>query len=238
MPVESIPFTQDPLWGILLRLAINVVVLYLVVFIIYARFSNRKDFMFPQFLMGMMLFLICILLKKSEMQMGMALGLFAVFSIMRFRTENLVSKNMAYLFTVIGVSVINAMFDFPNPIRGTILINVIIILTVLILELVLNKYTQEPESKEDKKARKKDEKKSEKKSKKNDEMKDYTRHQILYDNLELLSPQRKSDLLKDISLRTGIEIEKVRIRRIDLINSNAVLDVYFREEQGSSEFGN
>jgi hypothetical protein len=185
-----------------------------------------------------MLFLICILLKKSEMQMGMALGLFAVFSIMRFRTENLVSKNMAYLFTVIGVSVINAMFDFPNPIRGTILINVIIILTVLILELVLNKYTQEPESKEDKKARKKDEKKSEKKSKKNDEMKVYTRHQILYDNLELLNPQRKSDLLKDISLRTGIEIEKVRIRRIDLINSNAVLDVYFREEQGSSEFGN
>jgi hypothetical protein len=235
MPVESVSLGQDPLLGILLRLAINVIVLYTVVFIIYARFSNRKDFMFPQFLMGMMLFLICILLKKSEMQMGMALGLFAVFSIMRFRTENLVSKNMAYLFTVIGVSVINAMFDFPNPIRGTILINVIIILTVLILELVLNKYTQETESKSDKKAREKAEKKSEKKTKKDDEMKDYSRHQILYDNLALLSPGRKAELLKDISLRTGIEIDKVRIRRIDLINSNAVLDVYIRKGQGSSE---
>ena len=67
--------------------------------------------------------------------MGMALGLFAVFSIMRFRTENLETKNMAYLFTVIGISVINAMFDFPHPVRGTILVNIIIILTVFLLEI-------------------------------------------------------------------------------------------------------
>lgn len=187
--------------------------------------------MFPLFLMGMMLFLICILLKKSEMQMGMALGLFAVFSIMRFRTENLVSKNMAYLFTVIGASVINAMFDFPHPIRGTILVNIIVILTVLILEISLNKYSQVAESKAVKKVKKKGEKKSEKVK----EKKEFSRHQILYDNLALLNPGKKADLLKDISNRTGIEIYKVKIRSIDLINSNALLDVYYREEQSKAE---
>jgi hypothetical protein len=234
MSTDSIYFSQDPLVDVFIRLGINIVVLYVIVFILYKRFSNRKDFMFPLFLMGMMLFLICILLKKSEMQMGMALGLFAVFSIMRFRTENLVSKNMAYLFTVIGASVINAMFDFPHPVRGTVIINTIVILTVLVLEITLNKYSVEPESKTDKKGKKKGEKKTEK----SDEMKEYSRHQILYDNLSMLSPARKAELIKDITLRTGIVIEKVKIRRIDLINSNAVLDVYFREEKSKTELEN
>ena len=118
MITETLLSSRDPLWGILLRLAINVVVLYIIIYLIYFRYTIRRNFMFPLFLMGTMLFLICILLKKSEMQMGMALGLFAIFSIMRFRTENLATRNMAYLFTVIGVSVINAMFDFPHPVRG------------------------------------------------------------------------------------------------------------------------
>jgi hypothetical protein len=231
MSVESISFSQNPLLDFFIRLAINVVVLYIIIFQLYKRFSNKKDFMFPLYLMGIMLFLICFLLKKTEMQMGMALGLFAVFSIMRFRTENLVSKNMAYLFTVIGASVINAMFDFPNPVRATIIVNTIILLTVLILEISLNKYSQETDSKADKKAKKKEEKKAGK----NDEMKGYGRHQIIYDNLSMLTPGKKDDLLKDIAIRTGIEIEKVRIRKIDLINSNAVIDVYFREELSKSE---
>jgi hypothetical protein len=235
MTTDTLLRFQDPLWGILLRLVIDAIVLYIIIYLIYFRFSNKKDFMFPLFLMGIMLFLICILLRKSEMQMGMALGLFAVFSIMRFRTENLVSKNMAYLFTVIGVSVINAMFDFPHPVRGTILVNIIIILTVLLLEISLNKFTKEPESKSDRKEDKKAKKKALKIAMKDEEKKKFNKHQVLYDNLKLLNPDKKDDLLRDISKRTGIEIEKVKIRRIDLIRSNAVLDVWYRGEESDPE---
>lgn len=231
MTAETIIRFQDPLWGIMLRLAINVAVLYIIIYIIYFRFSIKRDFMFPLFMMGIMLFLICILLRESEMQMGMALGLFAVFSIMRFRTENLVSKNMAYLFTVIGVSVINAMFDFPHPVRGTILVNIIVILTVLLLEISLNKYSKESVDKSDKKA----EKKALKKAGKDTEKKKFSKHQVLYDNLVLLNPDKKDELIRDISKRTGIEIEKVKIRRIDLIKANAVLDVYYRGEKSDPE---
>ena len=240
MTTESLSNFQDPLWGILLRLAIDVAVLYIIIWLIYSRFSKRKDFMFPMFLMGIMLFLICILLKKSEMQMGMALGLFAIFSIMRFRTENLVSKNMAYLFTVIGTSVINAMFDFPHPIRGTILVNVIIISTLIILEIALNKFTVEPENKAENKAEKKAEMKAEikaemKADKKAEEKKLFSKHEVLYDNLALLNPDKKDDLLKDISKRTGIKINKVKIKRIDLIKDNAVIDVYYKAKPGKAE---
>ena len=241
MSIESF---RDPLWGVLLRLAINVVVLFVIIYLIYARFTKRRENVFPFFLMGIMIFLICNLLKNVEMHMGMALGLFAIFSIIRFRTENLVTKNMAYLFTVIAVSVINAMFDFPHPIRGTILINLIIIITVLLLEIAFSRFGADTLSKEEIKAEKKALKEAEKEAekeaakkagKKDEKEKLFSRHRVMYDNLQLLNPGRKDELLKDISTRTGIKIDKVKIIKIDLISGNALLDVYFKKKSDEAE---
>jgi hypothetical protein len=232
---DSLFSFQDPLWSVLLRLAINTAVLFVMLYFIFFRFTKKKDDIFPFFLMGTMIFIICILLKKSEMNMGMALGLFAIFSIIRYRSENLVAKNLAYLFTVITVSVINAMFDFPHPVRGIILVNLIIIVTVLFLELGFSKFSKDILTKEEKKALKKAGKNTEKKEAKKDEKKKYSRHQVLYDNLGLLNPDKRNELLKDISKRTGIEIDKVRIRKIDLINTNAILDVYYKETSDKAE---
>lgn len=226
---------QDPLWGVLLRLVINTLVLFIIIYFIFFRFSKKKDQVFPFFLMGTMMFLICILLKNTEMNMGMALGFFAIFSIIRFRSENLVAKNMAYLFTVITVSVINAMFDFPHPVRGTIMVNIIIITTVFLLEIAFSKFSKDIETKEDKKALRKAEKEAGKKLSKKTEKEKFNRHEVLYDNLGLLSPDKIDELLKDISKRTGIEIVKVRIKKIDLIKANAVLDVYYKGKSDKSE---
>ena len=232
---DSLISFQDPLWSVLLRLAINTAVLFVIIYFIFFRFSKKKDQVFPFFLMGTMIFLICILLKKTEMNMGMALGLFAIFSIIRFRSENLVSKNLAYLFTVITVSVINAMFDFPHPVRGTIMVNLIIITTVFLLEVAFSKFSKDIETKEDKKALRKAEKEAGKKSSKKTEKEKFNRHEVLYDNLGLLSLDKIDELLKDISKRTGIEIVKVRIKKIDLIKANAVLDVYYKGKSDKSE---
>jgi hypothetical protein len=232
---DSLISFQDPLWGVLLRLVINTAVLFAIIYFIFFRFTKKKDDVFPFFLMGTMIFIICILLKKSEMNMGMALGLFAIFSIIRYRSENLVAKNLAYLFTVITVSVINAMFDFPHPVRGLVLVNLIIIVTVLLLELGFSKFSKDILTKEEKKALKKAGKNTESKEAKKAEKKKYSRHQVLYDNLGLLNPDKKNELLKDISKRTGIEIDKVRIRKIDLINTNAILDVYYKEKPDKAE---
>lgn len=232
---DSLSSFQDPLWGVLLRLVINTAVLFAIIYFIFFRFTKKKDDVFPFFLMGTMIFIICILLKKSEMNMGMALGLFAIFSIIRYRSENLVAKNLAYLFTVITVSVINAMFDFPHPVRGLVLVNLIIIVTVLLLELGFSKFSKDILTKEEKKALKKAGKNTESKEAKKAEKKKYSRHQVLYDNLGLLNPDKKNELLKDISKRTGIEIDKVRIRKIDLINTNAILDVYYKEKPDKAE---
>jgi hypothetical protein len=224
-PVTSV---SDPILGILVRLAVELVVLFIVIPLIYRRFSGTKDNMFAFFLMGIMIFLICVLLKNVEIQLGIALGLFAIFSIIRFRTSNFSTKDMSYLFAVMGLSAINAMFDFPNPIRGTILFNGIIILTILGLEFSLRERVSANDKKSDKKKNKKSEKKIKKEKSKN-------RIQLVYDNLKLLSPDNKNELLNDISDRTGKKVYEVKIRKIDLTAGNAELNAYFHEKAGDKE---
>jgi hypothetical protein len=219
MNISSVNSGNDPLWEILLRLVVEVTVLFIIIPVIYKRYSGNRENMFSFFLMGTVIFLLCAVLKKVEIQMGIALGLFAIFSIIRFRTSNFSMKDMAYLFTIMGISAINAMLDFPHPIRGTILFNSIIILTILLLELSF---------KEDKKP---DEKKSEKKEKKEKEEKKKLPAdlQLIYNNLTLLQPDKIDELMADISRITGKNISEVSIRKMDMINGIAELDVLFRK---------
>jgi hypothetical protein len=134
-------FSQDPIWEVLIRFLVTLLVLFIVIRLIYFRYSRKERYAFSFFMMGIMIFLVCILLKTVEIQLGIALGLFAVFAILRFRSRNLSLREMTYFFTVIGVAVINAMATFYNPVRGMILINSIVILSIFILEVLFHKRT-------------------------------------------------------------------------------------------------
>jgi len=246
MTTESIITANDFLVEALLRLAINVVVLFVIIRLLYNRYSDKKGNLFAFFLMGIMIFILCIVLKDVELQMGMALGLFAVFSIIRYRTKNMAIKDMAYLFTVIGISAVNALLDYPNPVRGTILVNSIIILTIFLLEISFAKAEKPKKAGKEKvdkelivkkeltpeELEKKAAKKEQKKLKKSAPMQN---HKVLYDNLELLNPDKLNDLKADVSARTGIKIEKVRIRKVNLVAGNAELDVFYRIEKPKPE---
>jgi hypothetical protein len=224
----------------LIRLAINLVVLFIIIKLLYNRYSDKKGNLFAFFLMGTMIFMLCIVLKDVALQMGMALGLFAIFSIIRYRTKNMAIKDMAYLFTVIGISAINALLDYPNPVRGTILVNSIIILTIFLLEISFSKTEKKKVVKEvavkkeltAEELEKKAAKKEKKMLKKANPLK---KHQILYDNLALLNPDKMDELKTDVSSRTGIKTEKIRIRKINLVAGNAELDVFYRAERQNPE---
>jgi predicted membrane protein len=228
MNPDPVAVFSNPLIGIFVRLGVELAVLLIIIPLIYRRFTGTKENMFAFFLMGIMIFLICVLLQRVEIQLGIALGLFAIFSIIRFRTSNFSTKDMSYLFSIMGLSAINAMFNFPNPIRGTILFNGIIILTILLLELS----TRERQTKSTDKGEKKKKKKSDKKAKKE---KARNRIQLIYDNLRLLSPDTRKELLKDISNRTGKNVYEVKIRKIDLTAGNAELNAYFRDDKDAGD---
>jgi len=132
-------FHSQTIWGILIRFALNLISLLILIRILYFRYSKKEKFMFTYFLIGIIVFFICALLKDIGMGLGLGFGLFAIFSILRFRTRNFSVKDMAYIFTTIGISVINSMNMPEVPIFGYLIINFIIIIAVFILEEHLKK---------------------------------------------------------------------------------------------------
>jgi len=124
-------------WGIMARFLINTTFLFVLVRLVYYRYSRKADYLFSLFLMGIMIFFIGSMLKTVFMELGMAIGLFAIFTILRLRTQSFTMKDMAYIFTTIGISFINSLKLVGFPMLGLLIINVIIISSAYILEIYM-----------------------------------------------------------------------------------------------------
>jgi len=129
--------------GIMVRFVINLTVLYVLIKVVYFRYSRKEMFLFAFFLMGIMIFFIGSMLNAVFLEIGMAVGLFAVFTILRLRTTNVNIKDMAYMFTTIGTSVINSLKLVGFPLLGVLIIDAIIIFSAYMLEEFLAKNSSE-----------------------------------------------------------------------------------------------
>jgi hypothetical protein len=138
MHIETLLLDKS-LWNILVRFFINLSVLYILVGVIYYKFSKKEEYVFSNILMGNMIFLISSILGSVDLQMGLALGLFAIFAIIRFRTIQYSVRDITYVFVIIGISIINSQANIPPPILGAIIINLIVVMITYVLELFLQK---------------------------------------------------------------------------------------------------
>ena len=134
MPDNLFNLNNPDFFGILLRFVINTFFLVILIRFIYFRYSKKEKFLFTFFLLGITVFFITSMLKSVFIEFGMAVGLFAVFTILRFRTRNFSLKDMSYIFATIGISVINSLKLVGFPVLGVIIINLIIVATAIILE--------------------------------------------------------------------------------------------------------
>jgi hypothetical protein len=139
-------FNSPTVWGILIRFIITLAFLFILIAVIYFRYSKKEKFLFTFFLIGIIVFFICSMLKGVDIAIGMGLGLFAIFTILRFRTRNFSLKDMSYIFTVIGISVINSVNMPDFPFYGFLIINSITVLTAFILEEVIRKNSFDKQS--------------------------------------------------------------------------------------------
>lgn len=105
----NITWFDEDVYRLLMRLVINFFFITIIVRYFYYRITSRKDYLFTYYLMSFIIFFICYSLKKLDIDTGMGLGLFAIFSIIRYRTNQIAIKEMTYLFIVIGLSVVNAL---------------------------------------------------------------------------------------------------------------------------------
>lgn len=134
MEFLDIPIFDDDFFKMLFRFIINFSFLTLIIRLIYYPMAKRKDYVFTYYLISAIVFFLCFTLKKHELDIGMALGLFAVFGIIRYRTDAIPIKEMTYLFVVIGVSVVNSLANKKMSYAEIIGANALIIFILVAVE--------------------------------------------------------------------------------------------------------
>ena len=132
--ILNIPLFDNDFYKMMFRFVLNITFLSLIVRWLYFSSARRKDYLFTYFMIGIIVFFLCFTLKKYELDIGMALGLFAIFGIIRYRTDAIAIKEMTYLFVVIGVSVMNSLANQKMSFTEIIVANVLIVLALYIME--------------------------------------------------------------------------------------------------------
>ena len=134
MEFLDIPLFDDDFFKMMFRFILNFTFLTIIIRFVYYPSSKRKDYVFTYYLISLIVFFLCFTLKKYNLDIGMALGLFAIFGIIRYRTDPIDIKEMTYLFVVIGVSVINSLANKKMSYAEILAANALIIFILIIIE--------------------------------------------------------------------------------------------------------
>ena len=181
---------------LIIRFVLNTALIFLVVHFMYAKTSRRKDFYFSYLAIGVIVFLLCFLLNNVKLELGFALGLFAIFGIIRYRTDAIPIKEMTYLFIIIGISVMNALSNKKVSYAELVFTNVAIIFGLWFLENRLS-------------------------------LKQEQSIRLIYEKIENIQTQSKEKLLADLKERTGINIKRFEIQKIDFLRDVVEITLYF-----------
>lgn len=128
--------TED-FFELILRFILNFIVVFVAVRFLYYKVRKRRDYLFTYILISTVIFLLCFLLENVKLELGFALGLFAIFGIIRYRTRQIPIKEMTYLFLVIGISVINALANKKVSYAELFVTNALLLLVTYGLERLM-----------------------------------------------------------------------------------------------------
>jgi hypothetical protein len=126
----------EDFWDLVIRAIFNLGVILIIVRVLYYRITPRKEYLFTYILFSVIVFFMVMLLENVGVEIGFALGLFAIFGVLRYRTQQIPIREMTYLFVVIGVSVINSLANRRVSYAELLLTNAVIVLVTYLLEKV------------------------------------------------------------------------------------------------------
>jgi hypothetical protein len=183
------------------------VVNWIIVYFLYFKKSHRRDFYFTFMVISVAIFFLVYLMMgmdRGKATLGVGLGLFGIFSIMRYRTDAMPVREMTYLFVVVCLSVVHAMADsigvdengavIGTPLAELIVIDLIVIAVIIAFERTLKVQAS---------------------------------RLVQYDRIELIRADRKEELKADLEQRLGIKVISVRVGAVDFLRDMAVLRVYY-----------
>jgi hypothetical protein len=132
--VATLPWLADGAAMLLARLALDVVFTTIVVRVVYYRLHKNRDYVFTYFLINLVTFTLAHLLSNVPIELGFALGLFAVFGILRYRTEAIKVRDLTYLFVVIGIALLHALANDGIALAELLIANIAVVGAVGLLE--------------------------------------------------------------------------------------------------------
>jgi Domain of unknown function (DUF4956) len=185
------------------RYALNLIVTFVLIRTFYYARHKNKDFVFTFFLFNSVLFLICFLLSSTKIELGFSFGLFAIFSIFRYRTVTVPVREMGYFFLTVTVGIINALANLSDTLLLLMICNVIILVLTYILDGNLG---LEHESFEE----------------------------INYERMDLIQPEKRTEMLRNLRERTGLSIHRVKFQKIDFAKNVVNLHAYYYTQENES----
>jgi len=192
-------FDQKDFIKLIIRAGFNLLVVGGIVMGLYYPSNKNKNYVFTYLLIAVVVFFLCFLLENVKLELSFALGLFAIFGIIRYRTETIPIKEMTYLFVVVGLSVINALANKKISYSELLFANLAVVgLSYFFERIWLVKSTLKSKM-------------------------------ILYEKIDMITAEKRSDLLRDLELRTGLKIDKIEIENIDLLRDTAKIKIYYIE---------
>ncbi len=195
-------FDASSLAQLLISFLFNILVCFVIIKYFYYRKGGRRDFYFTFILFAVTVFLLIFHLDSVSLEIGMALGLFAIFGIIRYRTEQVSVREMTYLFVIIAISVINGLSK-AMTVTSLVVSNVLFIVAIAFMES--SKLVKHVETKV-----------------------------ILYEKIDLITPDKYELLKQDLETRTGIPIIKLEVGHIDLLRDVAYIKIYYNSTSNES----
>jgi len=187
---------------LLLRLALNSLVVYILTKKVYLKRNGTISFFFGYNTIALITFLLCFLLSSVKLELGFALGLFAIFAIMRFRTGTIPIKEMAYLFTTIGIAVINALANKKVSYAELFLANSVVLVMVWLLESFLEKNQEEP-------------------------LQSFT---MVLSDIDEVTRWNRSEMVQELENRSGKKIIDYKIKKINLSSDSMEITIYLKKQ--------
>ena len=181
----------------------NLLVTWIIVYCIYYRFGRRRDYYVTYMLFSSGMFVLLWLMQTLDIQTGFVLGLFAIFGMIRYRTETVPIREMNYMFLIIAISVINSLSLKADGLAWYLLVfaNLVIIALAWAFEAWQGRKRQSTKI-------------------------------VLYEKIENIRPENREALIADLEQRTGLKVLDVEIGHIDFLRDVAYIKMTYPLEEG------
>ena len=216
---DAMMTTSQSLTELAIRFFLNLAVCWVIVGLFYYRKSRRRDYYFTFMVFSTAMLMLLYIMGNVEVGVGLTLGLFAIFGVIRYRTETVPIREMTYLFVIIAIAAMNglaplyrvvgASTDAPHYAlnTGATLVTVLSNLLVLALIWVLE----------------------------NEKLLKHTSTKlVLYDRIDLIVPERRAELVADLEKRVGIPVDNLEVGHVDFLRDAAYIKIYYTLGKGQT----